>query len=62
MSEKIGDKTCLIRCKDCGKMFHFLEFDKWCEECFDKGLHKDMDEHFKNFVEQDLKDRKDAHE
>jgi hypothetical protein len=31
----------------------------WCEECFDIGLHKDMNEHFKNTVEQELKEMKE---
>ncbi len=28
--------------------------ERWCESCFDKGLSKDMNEHFDNFIKQEL--------
>ena len=47
-------------CRDCGKIIHSLAFhtgnEKWCEECFDKGLTKDMSNHFKGNVEAELRD------
>lgn len=41
-------------CKDCGIEIHpeanHTGCEQWCEDCFDNGLHKDMNDHFKNFV------------
>lgn len=54
VSEKIGEKSCLVKCKDCGKFFHFYYIGEWCEDCFDKGLHKDMNEHFDKFIKDDM--------
>ena len=53
--ERIGG-TAMIKCADCGKFILASDQSKWCEECFDKGLCKDMDEHFKNFVKADLEE------
>ncbi len=27
---------------------------KWCEDCFDAGLTKDMNDHFDNFMKQEM--------
>jgi len=47
-------------CQDCGINYSDLCFhtgyEKWCEDCFDKGLLKDIDDHFKNSVKADLKE------
>lgn len=44
-------------CQDCGVEIHIeashTGCEKWCEECFDIGLHKDMDEHWKNYWDQE---------
>lgn len=55
MNDKIGEKSCLVKCKDCGKFFHFHYCGEWCEDCFEKGLHKNMNEHFDNFIKEDMK-------
>ena len=45
-------------CKDCGIKIH--EFashtgnEKWCEDCFDKGLCRDMHDHFANFIAEEM--------
>ncbi len=54
MSEKIGEKSCLVKCKDCGKFFHELYCGEWCEECFDNGLHKDMNDHFERYFREEI--------
>lgn len=56
MSEdRIGERTCLVACLDCGKFFHFSDLNgKWCEECFEIGLHKDMNEHFDEFFKKEM--------
>jgi hypothetical protein len=41
-------------CTECGKLFYQLEHDRWCEDCFDKGLSKDMNSHWDNFWEEEL--------
>lgn len=47
----------VAKCKDCGGMFDTFSMQgKWCEDCFEIGLHKDMNDHFKNFIEQEMKD------
>lgn len=28
--------------------------ETWCEDCFDKGLCADMNDHFKNFVKEEM--------
>lgn len=47
------------KCKDCGVEISehatHTGCEQWCEDCFDKGLHKDMNDHFKNFVEEEMK-------
>ncbi len=52
--EKIGEKSCLKQCEDCKKFFHFLEGNRWCEDCFDKGLAKDMNDHWDNYWKEEL--------
>lgn len=48
----------LVKCKDCGVEISadatHTGHEKWCEDCFDKGLHKDMDDHFNNFVKNEI--------
>jgi predicted amidophosphoribosyltransferase len=52
---KIGEKSCLLQCEDCKEFFYELEYNsKWCEDCFDKGLHRDMNEHFANYFKQEF--------
>jgi hypothetical protein len=58
--EKIGEKSCLKSCQDCGKFFHYLEFDKLCEDCFEKGLHKDMNDHWDNYWKNEMKQDKQS--
>lgn len=56
--DKIGEKSCLKQCQDCKKYFYYLEGDKWCEECFDIGLCKDikdMNDHFDNYMKEEFK-------
>lgn len=60
--DAIGKNTFLLKCQDCGQFFHFLEGDKWCEDCFEKGLHQDMNDHFRNFVEQEMTEDKNPDE
>lgn len=47
-------------CVDCGAEIppfaNHTGCARWCEDCFEKGLSKDMDNHFKNFVDQDLEE------
>ena len=50
------------KCKDCGieitddsMVYNQKSF---CDECFDKGLHRDMNEHWDNFWEQELGPKK----
>jgi len=57
---RIGEKSCLKKCEDCGKFFHYLEGGRWCEECFDIGLAKDMNEHFDNFLKEEMKELKEG--
>ena len=44
-------------CEDCGiettGSYH-TGCERWCEDCFDKGLCKDMDDHFKDFIKKEL--------
>lgn len=46
------------RCQDCSSPIHenatHTGHEKWCEYCFDKGLTKDMDEHFEKFVRDEM--------
>ena len=58
MTPLVGEKSCLIQCDDCKQWFHFLDVGRWCEECFEKGLHKDMSEHFDNFVRPEMDEPK----
>jgi hypothetical protein len=45
-------------CKDCG--IEISEYcshtgcEQWCEDCFDAGLTKDMNDHFDNFMKQEM--------
>ena len=52
-----------MKCEDCGIEIHpqcnHTGHERWCEDCFDRGLNKDMDDHFKNSFEQDRKDLDD---
>lgn len=52
------------KCKDCGVEIseHATHTgrEQWCEDCFDKGLHKDMNDHFKNFVEEEMEPCKEC--
>lgn len=46
-----------FQCQDCKGWFsiHMTEgFLKWCEDCFEKGLTKDMDDHWNNFFKEEL--------
>ncbi len=43
------------KCEDCGIVIDEFSCDRWCEDCFDKGLVRDMNEHWDNFWEQELK-------
>lgn len=52
--EKIGEKSNLNKCEDCGKFFHYLNGDRWCDDCFEKGLHRDMNDHWDNFWKNEL--------
>lgn len=44
-------------CEDCGiettGSYH-TGCERWCEDCFDKGLCKDMNDHFNDFIEKEL--------
>lgn len=46
-----------MKCADCGVEIHPESMhtgrDKWCEDCFEKGLCKDMSDHFDNFIKQE---------
>jgi hypothetical protein len=48
----------MIKCQDCGVDIHPEAFhtghEKWCEDCFDKGLCKDMNDHWNPYWEQEL--------
>lgn len=45
----------LARCKDCDEMFDILSMQgEWCEECFEKGLHKDMNDHWENYWREEM--------
>lgn len=48
-------------CQDCKNEYSELSFhtghEKWCEDCFDKGLTKNMDDHFLNFIESEIEDK-----
>lgn len=47
----------LVKCKDCGAFYDpFNMTGDWCEDCFEKGLHKDMNDHFRHTVETELKE------
>lgn len=43
-------------CEDCGKIIPELAnhtgCERWCEDCFERGLMDDMDEHFDNFLKE----------
>jgi len=47
-------------CQDCGCTISehatHTGHEKWCEDCFDKGLCRDMDDHFKNTVKTEMAD------
>lgn len=51
-------------CKDCGCKIHpeatHTGCEQWCEDCFDNGLHKDMNDHFKNFVRKEMEEQKEG--
>jgi hypothetical protein len=53
-----------IICEDCKCELHpecnHIGFPRWCEECFEKGLAKDMDEHARNFFKVELSERKEG--
>lgn len=54
---KTRDGCTLGKCKDCGELFDtYFNHGPWCEDCFEKGLHKDMNDHFKNFVDTEMKE------
>ncbi len=46
------------KCKDCGVLIHEMAthtgHEKWCEDCFDTGLQKDMNDHFKHTIKKEL--------
>ena len=43
----------VTRCRDCGieisEFANHTGHETWCEDCFDEGLSKDMDDHWKNY-------------
>ncbi len=47
-------------CQDCKREYSELSNhtgkDKWCEDCFDKGLHKDESDHFDKYFEGEFKE------
>lgn len=48
-------KEILERCADCGQLTHPLGMEgQWCEDCFEKGLNKDMDDHFKETIRREM--------
>ena len=54
------DGCTIAKCKDCGGLFDTFSMQgEWCEECFDIGLNKDMNDHFKNFIESEIKEIKE---
>ena len=46
------------QCEDCKKMFYHLEGNRWCEECLEIGLQKDMNEHFENTIKTEMEEIK----
>lgn len=59
MSEKRStNKARRKPCEYCGVEIHPLANhtgnERWCEDCFEKGLHKDMSDHFDNYMRQEL--------
>lgn len=50
-----GEQSRLAKCKDCEGLFNAFSMQgQWCEDCFDKGLIKDMDDHFRRTIESEL--------
>lgn len=41
-------------CKDCKKQVHEFYAGEWCEDCFDNGLHKDMNDHWNDYWKKEL--------
>lgn len=43
-----------VRCQDCGTEIHpestHTGHEKWCEDCFDKGLCRDMNDHWDRYL------------
>lgn len=43
-----------MRCQDCGTEIHpestHTGHEKWCEDCFDKGLCRDMNDHWDRYL------------
>lgn len=52
------------KCADCGCEIHELSShtgsEKWCEDCFDKGLVKDMNEHFEHTIKTELQPEREG--
>lgn len=48
----------MTECEDCGEAIHPLAnhagCELWCEDCFDKGLTKDMKNHWGEFWKREL--------
>lgn len=48
-----------MKCADCGiKLSDAADTGNknWCEDCFDKGLHKDMNSHWNDYWKNQLKE------
>jgi hypothetical protein len=53
-------------CRDCGieiseHAFH-TGHETWCEDCFDIGLKKDMDDHFLHTVKTEMEEENETKE
>lgn len=43
------------QCKDCNKFFNSIDMHgDWCEECFEIGLHKDMNDHWEKYWREEM--------
>ncbi len=53
----------MIKCRDCNieisEHATHTGWPTWCEDCFDKGLCKDMDEHSNNFFRLEMEEIRD---
>lgn len=53
------DGCTIAKCKDCGRLVDTFSMQgAWCEDCFDRGLIKDMDDHFRNTIKSEMEEAK----